>query len=401
MEGQFPLPLTGDDRAAAGDVVALTRCLVATPSVNPRLEAGGAAEEDVARLTERWLGGWGFQTRLIEVAPGRWNVVATLGEGRPSTILNGHLDTVGVAGMIVDPFDPVQRDGRIYGRGACDMKGGVAAALAAAHSFAEQSGPGTLTVALTADEEHASLGMQAFARDAPPADRAIVCEPTDLAVMPAHKGFLWMTARFKGVAAHGSRPDVGVDAVRHAGLFVAELEPLHGRLDAQGSHPLLGSGSFHFGPVEGGSAPSVYPETCALQIERRTLPDEDESAAEDFRSALQSLRARNPEIDATLEVDLYRPGSDVSPSHGLVHDLRSALESEGEEPRVEGMTAWVDAAYLNRAGVPAVCFGPGSIAQAHSADEWIEERQLLIAQRVLERLLGLEPSGPTETSEQR
>jgi acetylornithine deacetylase len=141
--------------------------------------------------------------------------------------------------------------------------------------------------------------------------------------------------------------------------------------------------------VKGGAAPSVYPESCEVQVERRTLPHEDESAAADFRQALAGLAERRPEIQGDLTVDLYRPGSDVSPEHALVHDLTRALEAEGESPRVEGMTAWVDAAYLNRAGIPAVCFGPGSIAQAHSADEWVEERQLLVAQRVMERLLGI------------
>lgn len=392
MEGQVPLPFTSDDGASAGDVVALTRCLIATPSVNPRIESGGAGEEDVARLANGWLRAWGFETVLEEVEPGRWNLIAKKGEGRPSTILNGHLDTVGVAGMSVSPFEPHLEGGRIFGRGSCDMKGGVAAALAAAHSFAKQKGRGTLIVALTADEEHASVGMQAFARAAPPAERAIVCEPTDLAVMPAHKGFLWMTARFHGVAAHGSRPEVGVDAVRHAGLFIAELEALHGRLSEGARHELLGTGSFHFGPTRGGVAPSVYPDACEVQIERRTLPHEDESAAEDFRRALAELSLRHDDMNGEISIDLYRPGSDVNREHAVVHDLQKALEAEGLPPRLEGMTAWVDAAYLNKAGIPAVCFGPGSIEQAHSADEWIEEDQLRVAQRVLERFLGLTPS---------
>ena len=393
MEGQVPLPLTEDDAATAGDVVALTRCLVATPSVNPRLESGGHGEENVARLVDGWLRRWGFETHRVEVEPGRWNVIGTFGHGRPSTILNGHLDTVGVDGMTVPPFGARTENGRLYGRGACDMKGGVAAALAAAHSFVERGGNGTLIVALTADEEHASVGMQAFAKAAPPAERAIVCEPTELAVMPAHKGFLWLTARFRGHAAHGSRPDVGIDAIRHAGLYMAELEALHERLRDGEQHPLLGAGSFHFGPVSGGSAPSVYPEACELQIERRTLPSEDETVAEEFRDAMAAVTSAHPDIRGELTLDLYRPGSDVSPEHAVVHDLLRAIEAEGHEPRVEGMTAWVDAAYLNKAGIPAVCFGPGSIAQAHSADEWVEQEQLIAATRVLERFLGVPDGG--------
>ncbi len=389
MDGQVPLPFDAHDRATAGDVVELARCLIAIPSVNPRLEADGAGEGDVARLADGWLRRWGFESRLVEVAPGRWNVVASYGDGRPATVLNGHLDTVGVAGMTVPPFETTLESGRLYGRGACDMKGGVAAALAAARTFALSRGRGTLIVALTADEEHSSVGMQAFAGDPPPADRAVVCEPTDLAVMPAHKGFLWLTASFVGKAAHGSRPDVGVDAVRHAGLYMAELEGLHRRLADGPSHPLLGAGSFHFGPIAGGAAPSVYPDRCTLQIERRTLPHEDESAASDFQRVLTDLSSRHADMRGELTLDLYRPGSDVDPAHAIVYDIERALEAEGEAPRVEGMTAWVDAAYLNKAGIPAVCFGPGSIAQAHSADEWVEVRQLVVAQRVLERFLGV------------
>ncbi len=389
MDGQVPLPFDAHDGATAGDVVELARCLVATPSVNPRLESGGAGEGDVARLAEGWLRRWGFQSRLIEVEPGRWNVVAIKGDGRPATILNGHLDTVGVAGMTVSPFEPAMKEGRLYGRGACDMKGGVAAALAAAHTFAGSRGRGTLVVALTADEEHSSVGMQAFAGDPPPAERAIVCEPTGLAVMPAHKGFLWLTATFHGRAAHGSRPDVGIDAVRHAGLYMAELEELHQQLADGATHPLLGGGSFHFGPIEGGTAPSVYPDRCAVQIERRTLPHEDESSAEDFRRALGTLERRHRDVRGEITLDLYRPGSDVDPEHAVVYDLQRALAAVGHEPKVEGMTAWVDAAYLNKAGIPAVCFGPGSIAQAHSADEWVDVEQLRAATRVLERFLGV------------
>lgn len=373
--------------AGRGDPVALTRVLVATPSVNPSLSAGGQGEGEAARRAETWLGAWGFACRRTEVAPGRWNLVAELGDGPgPTLLLNGHLDTVGVEG-VADPFDPVVRDGRIRGRGACDMKGGVGAILGAAAALARTGLPGgRLVVALTADEEHASVGMQALVDEGMRADAAVVCEPTGLAVMPAHKGFLWMDVVFRGRAAHGSRPEQGVDAIRHAGLYLSALEGLHARLQERSPHPLLGHGSFHTGTIRGGNAPSVYPAECRITLERRTLPGESaDDAAAPFHEVLEELARREGRVDADLETGLFRPGTEVGTDHPLVEGLRQALRDEGVEPRVEGMTAWVDAAFLNEAGIPAVCLGPGSIALAHAADESVPVDEVRTCGAVLER----------------
>ncbi|MEE8147331.1 MAG: ArgE/DapE family deacylase [Longimicrobiales bacterium] len=373
--------------AAGGDAIALARILVATPSVNPVLEAGGAGEGAIARLAEGWLRDWGFQVERHEVAPGRFNVVGSIGgvTDGPTLILNGHLDTVGVAGMSVPPFGAEIRDGRLWGRGACDMKGGVASLLSAAAALAGGQVAGRLVVALTCDEEHASLGMAAFVEAGIEADAAVVCEPTGLAIMPAHKGFIWVEADFKGTAAHGSRPDKGVDAIEHAARYMIELDRLRQDLSSRDAHPLLGHGSFHAGTIEGGSAPSVYPDRCTLVLERRTLPGESEAAAvEDFRSALADLSGRDAGVSAEIRQGLARPGTEVPVESTLVQGLLAACESVGQEPRVEGMTAWVDAAFLNEAGIPAVCFGPGSIGKAHSADEWIDVGDIEVAARVLE-----------------
>lgn len=381
---------TTNEAAARGEVVALTQSLVRIPSVNPELEVGGTAEAAVAIQCAAWLESWGFETRRVEVTEGRWNVTGSLGSGSPVTMLNGHLDTVGVAGMSIDPFAGEIHDGRLWGRGSADMKGGVAAVLAAAKRFSDAGAraPGTLHVVLTADEEHASLGMQAYVAGDVAADRAVVTEPTGLAVMPAHKGFLWLTATFEGVAAHGSRPEVGVDAVRHAGWYMAALEALHDTLASGDQHPLLGPGSFHFGRAKGGSAPSVYPDRCTLEIERRTLPHEGPEVEREFRSVLETL-AKQSGVRASLEADLYRPGSDVPVDSPVVVGLLEAIAAGGHAARVEGMTAWVDAAYLNLAGIPTVCFGPGSIEAAHTADESVPVAELEVCADVLARFLGL------------
>ena len=374
--------------AQAGDPVALARALVATPSVNPELEESGAGEAAVAEMTAEWLRGWGFSVEMSEAAPGRCNVVGRLvgvSEG-PTLLLNGHLDTVGVAGMSIDPFGAELRDGRLWGRGSCDMKGGVAALLAATAKLARDGFTGVLVVALTADEEHASLGMEALVDSGVRADAAVVCEPTSLAVMPAHKGFVWVEAAFRGRAAHGSRPEAGVDAIEHAGRYLTALGALRSRLQTSEPHPLLGHGSFHAGTIDGGSAPSVYPDACRLVLERRTLPGESAAGIiEEFQAVLDDLAAEVPELDAKLTQGLARPATEVPNDSTLVKGLLAACADTGVDPTLEGMTAWVDAAFLNQAGTPAVCFGPGSIAQAHSADEWIDPSEIVTCAAVLER----------------
>jgi acetylornithine deacetylase len=371
--------------ARDGDPVALAQALVATPSVNPTLARDGSGEADVAVLAARLLEHWGLRPELREVAPGRSNVVASLDGSGPVLMLNGHLDTVGVEGMTVRPFGGEIVGSRLIGRGACDMKGGVAALLAATARLAAAGPRPGLVVALTADEEHASLGMQALLRDEARADLAVVCEPTSLAVMPAHKGFVWVRATFRGRAAHGSRPELGVDAIRHAALYVAALDRYTSVLQARREHRLLGHGSLHAGTISGGTAPSVYPDRCDVQLECRTMPGTPPtSVLDEMQEILDDLARREPALDAALEITLERPGSEVSVDSELVRRLLAAGEAHGVDARVQGMTAWVDAALLNEAGIPAVCFGPGDTEQAHTADEWIDVRQITTCADVLE-----------------
>ena len=374
----------------SGDALALARALVATPSVNPALDPAGAGEAEIADLAAGWLRSWGFDVELVDAAPGRPSVLARRAAGAgPSLILNGHLDTVGVEGMVFDPFDPVVEDGRLRGRGSADMKGGVAAALAAARDAARAGFRGTLIVALTADEEEAGLGARRLVEQGLRADGAVVCEPTGLDVMPAHKGFTWVELAFRGRAAHGSRPDRGVDAIRHAGLFLSRLDDLESTLADRAPHPLLGSGSVHAGTIRGGTAPSVYPDACTVTLERRTLPGETGDA---FRTEvellLEALRSEVSELDATLDVTLHRSGSEIPAEHRLVGAVSEAARSAGLRPTTAGMSAWVEAVTFNEAGIPAVCFGPGSIGDAHSADESVAVAEIHAAHRALTGLIG-------------
>jgi len=373
--------------AAPRDPIAIARRLVRTPSVNPVLEEGGAGEEEVARLVAGWLADWGYSTRTIEVAPGRYNVVGRLGAGTgPALLLNGHMDTVGVHAM-PDPFSGAVRDGRLHGRGAADMKAGVACILATAARMAPEAMSGELIVALTADEEHASLGMEALVAEGISADAAVVCEPTGLAVMPAHKGFLWFDAHVRGRAAHGSRPELGIDAITRAGHLLLAFEGASRRLTRDTGHPLLGPASLHAGTITGGSAPSIYPDGCHVVFERRTLPGE--TAAKVMREAegvLEEARRRCGGLEARLEPGLFRAATEVPAAAELVQELLGACTRAGLPAKIEGMSAWVDACFLNQSGTPAVCFGPGSVAQAHTTDEWVEVSEIDACADVLTRL---------------
>lgn len=378
-------PPTVDAAALAGDPLALAQLLVSIPSVNPSLAPGGAGEAEIAAVVGDLLESWGMRPRLSEVAPGRYNVVAEIAGEGPVLMLNGHLDTVGIEGMTVDPFAAQIVASRLIGRGACDMKGGVAAILATARRLVAGGPRPNLVVALTADEEHASLGMQELVREGRGADLAVVCEPTSLAVMPAHKGFVWVRASFRGRAAHGSRPELGVDAIRHAALYVTSLDGYVEDLRGRDGHPLLGHGSLHAGTITGGTAPSVYPDYCEVQLECRTMPGVPaEAVVAEMQAVLDGLAAREPTLDASLEMTLERPGTEVPVDSALVQKLLAAGRAHGVPSRVEGMTAWVDAALLNGAGVPAVCYGPGATEQAHTADEWIDVEQIRKCADVLE-----------------
>ncbi len=377
------------DNAYKGDPVALAAWLVSIPSVNPALERDGAGEAAIAQACAELLEGWGLEATITEPATGRPNVVGRLEGQGPTILLNGHLDTVGVAGMTIDPFEVSFDGNRMYGRGSCDMKAGDAALLATAYRLAKEGPRPNLVVALTSDEEHASVGMADLVSEGgPDADLAIVCEPTNLSVMPAHKGFVWIRALFRGLAAHGSRPDIGVDAIRHAALYLSALDSYGRELKSRAAHPLLEYGSVHAGKIQGGTAESVYPDECELLLERRTLPGETpETVVNEFQSVLDMVTANEPTMEACLTMTLERPGTEVALSHPLVTGLLRSGEAFEVEPVVEGMTAWVDAAFLNETGIPAVCYGPGSIEQAHTDDEWVDIRQIHSCANVLEHFV--------------
>jgi len=368
-----------------GDARALARALVSIDSRNPSLAPGAPGERDCATLLRGVLDAWGFRTELHDVAPGRPNLVARIGGGSGRSLMfNGHLDIVGTDGMIHAPFDAPQRDGRLYGRGSADMKGGVAAMCAAAWRAAQEGLGGEIVVAAVADEEYESLGTRALVARGVRAHAAIVTEPTRLAIMPAHRGFAWIEVVVTGRAAHGSRWDIGVDAIRHAGLLLAELDRVDADLLPAHTHPLLGRGSLHASLIEGGIGMSTYPDRCVLKLERRTIPGQSAAdAVAEVERACAAVRARRASFAATVRLLVTQGPSDVPLDAPVVRALDSALASSGERVLVEGMSAWTDAALLNDAGIPAVCFGPGDISLAHAAEEYIPLEEIDRAATVL------------------
>lgn len=373
---------------ARGDGIALLRELVRSDSRNPALVPGAPGEGTVARRLADILETWGFDVRLDEVLPGRPNVVAVLRgqQSARSLLFNGHLDVVGVEGMTHPPFDAVERDGRIFGRGASDMKGGVAAMCAAA---ARMKGAlrGDIIIAGVIDEEWESAGTRALVSSGIRATAAIVTEPTGLAMMPAHKGFVWIEVTVHGRAAHGSRWDIGVDAIRHAGLLLAELDGIDGTALPARTHPLLGRPSLHASTIAGGLGLSTYPDRCVVRVERRTIPGETVASVEqEISAACDRVRARRTAFAADVRIMFSQPPSDVPVRAPICMALSEALGAHGLSTTPIGMSAWTDAALLNEAGIPAICFGPGDMGLAHAAEEYIPMAEIEQATEVLRTL---------------
>jgi acetylornithine deacetylase len=353
------------------DLTELISDLVAIDSVNPSLVEGGAGESEIAAFVADWARAQGLEAELLEETPGRPSVlVRARGSGGASTLLLcGHIDTVNVEGM-TDPHAPRVDGDRLHGRGAYDMKAGVAAALMAARDAARAGLRGDVVVAAVADEEHASLGVQEALR-AVKADAAIVTEPTELELVVAHKGFVWIEIEVTGVAAHGSRPHLGVDAIVKTGPVLTALGELDVTLGGR-THPLLGRGSVHASVIEGGVELSSYPARAVVGLERRTLPGETGAVVErQIEDLLDRCRAADPELQAQQRTLLVREPFEVDPDSELVHAVStSAEEILGRPPKIAGASYWADAAFIAAAGIPTVMFGPSGEG-AHAVEEWV------------------------------
>ncbi|HMO57489.1 MAG TPA: M20/M25/M40 family metallo-hydrolase, partial [Roseiflexaceae bacterium] len=346
--------------------------LVAIESINPDLVPGGSGEGEIARFIAGWLSARGLEVQLDEVRPGRPNVIAIArgsGGGR-TLLLNGHIDTVGVAGM-ADPLTPRIADGRMYGRGAYDMKCGVAACMLAIADAQKCNLRGDLIFSAVIDEEYAGIGTIDVARRYH-ADAALIAEPTELDLVVAHKGFVWLEVEVIGEAAHGSIPG-RIDAIMQAGRILVGLDALNRSLLANPQHPILGSGSLHASLISGGQELSSYPERCLIELERRTIPGETAELAEaQVADVIRRAAAADPTLHAVVRRGVDRAAMETAADALLPSLIREhAAALIGRDVAVVGVPYWTDAASLAEAGIPAVLFGPCGTG-AHAVEEWVD-----------------------------
>ncbi len=355
--------------------VQLLADLVAIPSVNPDLVPGAAGEGAIADFCATWLGDHGFEVHRLEERQGRPSIVG-VGRGSgggPALMLNGHYDTVTLEGYDGDPLRPERHDGRLYGRGSCDMKGGVAAMMIAAAGARDTGLRGDVLVACVADEEYASIGTEEVARHFR-ADGAIVTEPTRLDLVVAHKGFAWFDIVVRGRSAHGSRPDLGIDAIAKAGSVLVGVDRLQTRLAAGPAHPRLGTGSVHASLIRGGQELSSYPAECRIGIERRTVPGETAASVQaELAEILAGVRAEDAGFDAEVVPGLVRSPFQIDIDAPIVRVVREAATRHlGHSPAAGAEPGWTDCAILAGAGIPSLLFG-ASGGGTHAAEEWADE----------------------------
>lgn len=361
--------------------------MISIESVNPRLSDRGSGELELSGYIGQLMQSWGLLIQHQSMGMGRYNVLGILpspGTGK-SLLLNGHMDTVSIEGMNIPAFVADYKEGKVYGRGAHDMKGGLAAQLMAMKTIAESGVKlkGDVILACVSDEEYASIGTEELVKKYK-TDAAIVCEPTDLNITIAHKGFAWTDIEIFGKAAHGSLPDKGIDAIVKAGKVLTELENLETNVFPNTQHPLLGRPSIHASKIKGGKEISTYPDYCKLEVERRTLPSENkETVEEETRQLIDRIKKTDPDFHAKYDVRFYRPGLEVDKNQDIVQCLDRSYQSVlNKKPSYNGLNYWMDSAILANAGIPTVIFGPAGEG-AHAAVEYVDFDSVVTTTEVL------------------
>jgi acetylornithine deacetylase len=347
--------------------------LVRIDSVNPDLVPGGAGEQPIAEFVANWLRSAGVETTLQESGGGRPNVIGRvpgIGGGK-ALMLNAHMDTVGYAGMSEALSGRIEGN-RLYGRGAYDMKGSLAAIMIAAKRLIANPPAGDVLITAVTDEEYASIGTRAIVRDYK-ADAAIITEPTEMTLTVAHKGFVWIEIETEGRAAHGSLPDEGIDAIAMLAPILQGFQDLDQRLRSGPQHPLLRTGSVHASLVTGGAELSSYPQSAKLSIERRTVPAENpETVQREIDEILANSSANWPNFKATAKQTFNADSYEAEESLAIRSIAYSILKTQlGYAPPVTGGTGWMDSALLAAAGIPTVILGPSGDG-AHALEEWVD-----------------------------
>ena len=378
------------------DPVAILQHLVRIDSVNPDLVPGAAGEAQIAIWCSEWLLGQGFQVTLLEQVPGRPSVVGIkrgTGGGR-SLMLNAHLDTVGVATYAGDPFSGDLRAGRVYGRGAVDTKSGLAAILVAAARASAVGLAGDVIVTLVADEEFGSIGTEEVLRTLS-ADAALVIEPSSLELTTAHRGFAWFELCLTGLAAHGSQPELGVDAIWHAGLALRALDELRQQLNSAPAHATLGHGAVRVSKIVGGDDAATVAARCVLTLERRMLPGESpERVDSELRALFTELARTEPQFRFELTRLVARAAFEAEPHWPILRALSGNAERVlGAPAKTRGEPFWTDAGLILEAGIPCVVFGADGEG-LHADTEWVDAQSVRALAEILEGTIT-EFCGPT------
>ena len=373
-------------------VIETLRSLIAINSVNSSYECG-PGEREIATWVRQFFEHRGIVVWEQEVFPDRPNVIARL-PGRDSSrrvILEAHMDTVSVQGMSIAPFEPRVEDGKVFGRGSCDTKAGLAAMMHAVASLHDEgiTPPCEVWLAAVVDEEFSYRGVVKLCEDLT-GDAALVAEPTGLRAIIAGKGVLRWRIVVRGKAAHSSKPQLGVNAISHAARIVLAIEEDHARLAAK-AHPLLGPATVNVGIIRGGVQVNFVPDTCAIEIDRRLLPGESGPAVlAHYQSLLDELKAQHPTLDAAMEPPMILDEALETAADSAPAQLANAVLSEmGFDATLGGVPFGSDASKLSRAGIPSLIIGPGSIDQAHAAVEFVEiaevERALIFYRHFIQR----------------
>ena len=374
------------------DVVALLGDLVAIPSVNPAFRTPEApaewfGEAAMAAYVAAWLGDHGAEVQLDPVFPGRPNVISRLrAVGAPRLLWEGHLDTVQATGMSIEPFRPVLRDGRLYGRGAVDDKGCLAAFMLALRDLARDPAPVDLTFVAAVDEEHHYRGVLHHLGRGEAADGGVAGEPTGLRVVSACKGCVRWEIEVRGRGAHSSRPEEGIDAIAIGADLVRHLRDVFAPRLTVRTHPLLGRPSLICSLIQGGEGINTVPARCSLKFDRRTLPSE--TSLEAWSEIEAEVRRFAAGLDRGAAVIMHPPfvegaSMDVPREAAIIAAASAACRAEGLPEEVMGVSFGSDASAMTRAGIPTIIFGPGSIDQAHTADEFVAVADVARAARML------------------
>jgi acetylornithine deacetylase/succinyl-diaminopimelate desuccinylase family protein len=374
------------------EVIETLASLVAINSVNPNY-VGGVDEQEIAEYIEQFFLSRGIEVRRQDVLPGRPNVIARIPGRDPNRkiIFEAHMDTVSVQGMSIAPWDPEIRDGKLFGRGSCDTKGGIAAMMHAVASLAESQLTPACDVwfAATIDEEYSYRGVWALCNDPPfEAEAAIVAEPTSLQAVVASKGVVRWKIETRGKSAHSSKPHLGVSAIEHMARVILRLEDDTREL-AQHAHPLLGPATCNVGVVRGGTQINFVPDRCEVEIDRRMLPNETtEQVLAHYQKLLEDLAAQHASFDFVMHPPLLTDWPlATDPTHPVVQKMAGVLSSMGLDSQMIGVPFCCDASKFGLRGIPSLILGPGSIDQAHSAIEYIECSQVLQAAEIYRRYM--------------